>query len=559
MLSLISYVAGGLVLFLYGMKLTSGGLREAAGGRLRTALTVLTSRRSTGVLAGITVTFLLSSSSAVSVMLVELTNAGLLSLRQAIVVILGSTIGTALFLQVIAFKLSSHALIILIVGYLVNLLAHYRRGKAVGMALIGLALVFYGLHLMSYGVEDSATEFVKSITSWLDHRLLAFLVGVVLSSLVRSTATVGIAMVLAGSGVPLVNLVPVVLGAAVGTSSTTFVASVTGSRKGKQVAVAEFVIRLVIAAVFLPLVGPTAEFVTWVTARMGLESSVEGLARRGAANVHLFTSLAAALLVLPFIGLLVALVKRIVGRPQDIPRGALQYISFEEELSPDVVLTQAHKEVTRMAGMTRDLVSRSVRAVMENSERELERLEKADEKVDVVDEVLSQYLARLKPADLSGDALEVKSKLLYLIKDLEVIADFATRDLTHLGWEKARDNVKFSAEEKLNLDRVLVLVDEDLGRVEQAIQGKDAGEWLRASVLEHEREIDVQRLRIFDQQFMRVADGASGAEESTDAYMNTVNILRMVHFMISDIIRIISQPPPKPGAPGHTDEDLDEK
>ncbi|HUU43570.1 MAG TPA: Na/Pi symporter, partial [Planctomycetota bacterium] len=100
MFSLLSYVAGGLVLFLYGMRLTSDGLREAAGGRLKAALSVLTSRRTTGLLVGVTVTFLLSSSSAVSVMLVELTNAGLLSLVQAVVVILGATIGTALFLQV---------------------------------------------------------------------------------------------------------------------------------------------------------------------------------------------------------------------------------------------------------------------------------------------------------------------------------------------------------------------------------------------------------------------------------------------------------------------------
>jgi phosphate:Na+ symporter len=108
MILLVSYVAGGLVLFLYGMRLASDGLREAAGGRLKAVLSVLTSRRSTGVLVGIVVTFLLSSSSAVSVLLVELANAGLISLRQAILVLLGATVGTALTVQIIDVVLSQY-------------------------------------------------------------------------------------------------------------------------------------------------------------------------------------------------------------------------------------------------------------------------------------------------------------------------------------------------------------------------------------------------------------------------------------------------------------------
>ena len=557
MLPLISYVAGGLVLFLYGVRLTSDGLREAAGGRLKAVLSVLTSRRSTGILAGVTVTFFLSSSSAVSVMLVELTNAGLLSLQQAILVILGSTIGTALFLQVIAFKISSYALIILIVGYGVNLAARYRRGKAMGTALIGLALVFLGLDLMGQGVGERAAEAVKSVTSWLDHRMLAFLIGMGLSVLVRSTATVGIAMVLAGSGVPLVNLVPVVLGAAVGTSSTTFIASATGSRKGKQVAVADFTIRLVIAAVFLPLVGPTADLVTWLTSHMGIEAGALGVARRGVANVHLFTSLTAAIVVMPFVSALAALAKKVVGQADRIPRGALQYISFEQELAPEDTLTRAHKEVVRMAGMTRELVQRAVRAVMDNDDRELERLEEDDEKVDVVDEVLSQYLARLNPSTLTADALEVKSKLLYIIKDLEAVADLATRELTRIGWEKSRDNVTFVDGEKQELAGLLGLVDGDLERLEQAVKGEDTSEALRAEVLGRDRDIDLQRMQLFDRQLARVSAGVPGAEDSTAAYMNTMNILRMIHFLICDIIRMISEPPPPHRTPGRSHDAFD--
>jgi len=554
MILLVSYVTGGLVFFLYGMRLASGGLREAAGGHLKAVLSVLTSRRSTGVLVGIVVTFLLSSSSAVSVLLVELANAGLISLQQSILVLLGATVGTALTVQIVAFQVTSYALIIVVLGYLVHLLAHFRRAKALGLAVLGLGLIFFGLDLINHGVGTGTRETVESLRSWLDYSLVGFLLGVILSAFFRSAATVGIAVVLAGHGVPLVNLVPVVLGASVGTCSAPLFAAATGGRKGKQVAVADLAFRLLLALVFLPLVRPAAEFVTWLTAFVSPESSAVGMARRSVAHVQMFTSLVTVLAVVPITGMLAKVVEKLVGGPREIPAGALQYISFERDLAPEAALAQAHREVVRMTEITRDLVGRSVRAVVDNNEHELERLEAADERVDVVDVVLSQYLQRLKPAELSADALEVKSKLLYIIKDIEAIADLATRDLVRIGWEKSRDNVEFVDGEKQELDGVLRLVDEDLGMLVEAVTGRDASEWLRAKILERDRDMDFQRMRLFDRQFARVAQGVPGAEESSAAYMNTMNILRTAHFLVCDIIRMISEPPPDPGVPGRTDE-----
>jgi len=172
----------------------------------------------------------------------------------------------------------------------------------------------------------------------------------------------------------------------------------------------------------------------------------------------------------------------------------------------------------------------------------------------VVDEVLEQYLERLKPADLSPEELEVKSKLLYIIKDLESIADVATRELTHLGWEKARDNVGFVDGTAEEIGRLLDVVDEDLERLLQAVKGRDVTETLRSQVLERARDIDQRRMALFDRQFARVSAGVPGAEESTSAYMNTVNSLRMIHFLICDIIRMISAPPPGRRVPGRNND-----
>ena len=540
----MAYVIGGMVLFLYGMRLASGGLREAAGGYLKAVLAVLTTHRTTGVLAGVGVTFLLSSSSAVSVLLVDLANVGLISLPQAILVLMGSTIGTALTVQIITFRVAQHALFVVAAGFLINIIARYRRSKAVGTALIGLGLLFFGLGLVNQGVGDNVKDWLEPMKPWLAIPIVAFLFGLLMSAAVRSAATVGFAVVLAGNGVEVEHLVPVVLGAGVGTCSAVMLAAVMGGRKGKQVAVADLLFRLVIAVVFMRLVKPTTDFVMWLTPHLTSEVADNGIARRAVANVQMFTCIVTTAAVIPFVGFLSMVVRKIVGKPREIPHGSLQFISFEKDLPTETVLTQAHREVMRMADITLGLVERSVKAVVENNERELERVEAADEKVDVVDEVLSRYLQRLKLDEMSNDELEVKSKLLYVIKDLEAIADLATRDLTRIGWEKARDNVEFDDDEKKDIEGVLEVVNKDLENFLQTVKGKDTSEWLRAEVLERDRAMDVERMRLFDRQFARVASGSPGAEGSSAAYMNTVNTLRMIHFLISDMVKMISQRPP---------------
>jgi phosphate:Na+ symporter len=554
---LASYVVGGLVLFLYGMKLTSDGLREAAGGTLRAALTVLTARRSTGILSGIVLTFLLSSSSAVVVMLVNLSNSGLLNLEQAILVVLGSAVGTALTVQVITFRLASVALLIVAGGFTLHLFARYRRAKSLGLSIFGLGLVFFGLNLINEGAAAAGPEgWIVALQGWLGHPFLgpavAFFTAVLVSAVIRSAGTVGLAVVLAGHGVPLVDLLPVVLGAEVGTCAMGLASSLGGDRKGKQVAVSELVFRVLAAAVFLPLIKPTAELVTWATNYIGFESGPVGLARRSVANAHLFIGVVSTLLAVPFIPVLTKLVRRIVGAPHDVPPGALQYINFNERLSHEESLSRAHQETVRMATMSRGLVRRAVRAVTHGDDRALELIEQSDDRVDIVDEVLSVYLARLAPAELSDEELEVKSKLLYIVKDLEQVADLATREVTRIGWEKSQHNVRFGDAERRDLEEFLTLIDTDFGRVIDVVGGSDASEESRALVLEHERWMDLERSRLFELEVSRTSAGAAGAEAAGAAFMNVVNILRMVHTLLADVVRVVSERPPSRSVPGES-------
>ncbi len=208
-------------------------------------------------------------------------------------------------------------------------------------------------------------------------------------------------------------------------------------------------------------------------------------------------------------------------------------------------LAQIHGEVVRMVETTRELVARSARAVTTNDEREPERLEAADESIDAMDHVLTRRLESMKPAELGPEGLEVKLKLLYIVKGIEEIADLATRELTHIGWEKSRDNVVFDPAQAREIDGLLRLVDDGLGRMLVAVKGEDRTETARLAVLERDREIDRMRLTLFEVQSMRVAAGEPNAEVSSEAYMNVVNVLRIIHFLAVDVVRTLSGPPPE--------------
>ena len=544
MIPLIAYVVGGLSLFLYGMKLATDGLREAAGGRLRAALSVLTARRPTALASGVVVTFLLSSSSAVAVMLIELADAGLLSLVRAVLVLLGAGVGIALTVEVITLPVAQYALFILAAGMIVRALARFRRGRALGAALIGAGLIFFGLDLVSQGVGNAAGDTVRALGPWLDTSILGFLLGVGVSAFLRSAATVGLAVVLAGHGVPVAQLVPVVLGATVGTCSVPLFVAIRAGAAGRGVAVAEFIFRLVPAVALLFVATAAGEFATWLTSLFGLGSADYVLERRSVANAMLLVSVATVLFWTPLAGTLAGFVTRLVAR-----KGAAKAagLAAEASVDPAVAVTEAHGEVVRMAGIVRGLLTRSVHAVIANDERELERVEAADESIDAMDHLLTRRLEELAPVTIpseASDVLEVKVKLLYIIKDLEAMADVATRDLPHVGWEKSRDNVVFDADQTREIEDVLRIVDEDLGRLALAVAGEDPSELERAGVFEGDRAIDVKRLDLFERQSARVAAGAPGAEASSEAYMNVINALRIVHFQAADVVRAISEPPP---------------
>ena len=239
---------GGLALFLYGMQLTSEGLKNTFGNKLKQSLSTLSKNKLIALLTGIILTFTLQSSTAASILLVSLVNTGIITLNQTLCILLGASLGTTLTAQIIAFKISDFAFLIIIIGFGLRLLGRKRRQRFIGDTLLGIGFIFLGMKVIS----DSASPlkdyafFRETLTNLEQLPLLALLLSALFTSLVQSsTATMGLTISLAMEELISLDLaVPLILGSHLGSSSTVLFAGIGATRSAKRVTLANLLFKL---------------------------------------------------------------------------------------------------------------------------------------------------------------------------------------------------------------------------------------------------------------------------------------------------------------------------
>lgn len=327
-MKIILGLAGGLAIFLYGMNTMSGSLQEAAGERMRYILAAVTKNPVMGVLAGAFATAVLQSSSATTVMVIGFVSARLMSLRQAIPIVMGANIGTTITAQIIAFKLSDYILLFVAVGFLVMALAGGERMKLSGRAIFGFGLLFVGIETMGSVMKPLAESpvFTEMIAQVAGVPVLGVLVGTVMTLVVQSSsATIAVLQNFAAqpgvdgaSVLGLEGAIPILLGDNLGTTVTALLASIGQSRDAKRVALAHCIFNLSGCLLFVGLTGP---FATVVAAIPPAGEGVEIIARQ-IANAHTCFNVVMTLIWLPLVSLMMKLVMLILperpARPHDI-------------------------------------------------------------------------------------------------------------------------------------------------------------------------------------------------------------------------------------------------
>ena len=332
--TLIVGLVGGLTLFLLGMDLMTDALRLVVGDKAKAVLEKLTANRFVGLLTGAGITAVIQSSSVTTVLVVGFISAGLMTFVQSIPIILGSNIGTTFTAQIIAFNITSWALVLVSLGFLVTTLSKKRKRKSQGTAVMGLGLIFFGMVVMGEAMSPLRTyePFIDAMKT-LDNPLLGILVGAVITAVLQSSsATTGIVIVLASQGLitPAAGIA-LVIGANIGTSITALLAAIGKPRDAQRAAVAHLLFNVGGVILWIPFVG-------WLVSFVG---SVGGGTAREVANAHTIFNVVNAMIFLPFVNQFAALVTKLV--PDKPVEGEMRPIYLDESLirSPSLALSAA--------------------------------------------------------------------------------------------------------------------------------------------------------------------------------------------------------------------------
>lgn len=429
----ITYVMGllgGLALFLYGMQMMSTGLEAATGNRMKTILEKLTANRIVGVLAGALITAIIQSSSATTVMVVGFVNSGMMTLKQAIWIIMGANIGTTITGQLIALDVGDAAPFAAFIGVATIVFLKSRKIKSIGEIVAGLGVLFIGMDMMGNAMQPLADSerFVRILTQF-ENPLLGIAAGAVFTALIQSSsASVGILQTLAGSGViGLESAAFVLFGQNIGTCITAFLASAGTSRNAKRTTLIHIMFNVFGTVVFTIL--------CLTTPILGM---VEGWTRGNApaqiANLHTMFNIVTTLMLLPvgtYLGRIATLILR--DRHDGKETGGM-YVRYlldmkhinTEKLGASVICMEGiKKELMRMMEMARDNVAEAFDAVTERSREFFVAVEQREEYVDYLNKEISKYITCAVSYETTKTGSQIFYALFSVTGNIERISDHA--------------------------------------------------------------------------------------------------------------------------------------
>jgi phosphate:Na+ symporter len=431
---------GGLALFLAGLEELSDGLKQAAGRTLKLVLEKLTTNRVTGALTGALVTGVLNSSSVTTVLVVGFVTAGVMSLQQSVGVIMGANIGSTVTAQILAFNIAAYALAPVAVGFFMLFAGRRDRVRQIGMMVMGLGLVFFGMGLMSDAMRPlrSYEPFIELLAS-MERPLLGLLAGALFTALVQSSAaTVGIAIALASEGLlTLTGGITLALGANIGTCATALLAAIGKPPAAVRASVVHLAFNVVGAFLWLPLLSFLADIAVQVSPT---SPELSGAARAAAevprqlANANTLFNVVNTALFLPFTAVFAWIAERVVkDRPES--HGALiepKFLDPAALAAPALALENARRETGRMAEIVQQMLVDVAAAVRERSAERFEALHRFSQEVAVLQAAIFEYLGTIRTGLLSEEESGRIQFLTEAVVTFESIASVIARDFAEI-------------------------------------------------------------------------------------------------------------------------------
>ena len=514
---IIFHFLGGLGLFLYSIKTMGDGLQQAAGDRLRYYIDKYTSNPFLGVLVGIVVTALIQSSTGVTVITVGLVSASLLTLRQAIGIIMGANIGTTVTSFIIGFKLGEYALPLIFLGTMFLFFTKNRTVNNIGRILFGVGGIFYALNLISAGMSPlkDLPQFKEYMVTLGQNPILGVVAGAVITVLIQaSSATIGILQGLyAGGFLDLKGSLPVLFGDNIGTTLTVIIAAAGANVSAKRVAASHVTFNVLGTILCLILLGPFTSMIEYFQALLHLSPEMTIAFSHGAFNVS------NTIVQFPFIGALAYFVTKLIPGEDEVVKYEPLYL--DEQLiqqAPSIALGNAKKELLHLGNYAVKAFDLSYDYIINSNEKVAEKGHKTEEAINTIDEKLTRYLITLSSEALSQKESEVLTNILDSSRDLERIGDHAEA-LININDYLQRKSVQFSNSALEELEDIYRQTSEFVKDALESVENNDLE--MAESLIERHEAINKMERVLRKTHIKRLNNG----ECSTQAGVNFIDII----------------------------------
>ncbi len=521
-MEIIVSLMGGLGLFLYGMNLMGDGLQKSAGAKLKRIIELLTSNVIMGVLVGALVTAIIQSSSATTVMVVGFVNAGIMTLPQAIGVIMGANIGTTITAQIVSLDLVGLAPMALGIGIVLYLFAKNSKTKHIAEILIGFGILFTGMDFMKDAVKPlrEFSGFTNALVSFGNQPILGILLGFGITAIVQSSsASMGMLLALASEGlIPLSSALPILYGENIGTCVTSLISSIGASKNARRAATMHLVFNVIGTLLFmLVLTKPITMLVTHLD-----PNDVS----RQIANSHTLFNVINVLILLPFSKLIVKLTMKLVPEKEDEVEDSklVKFIDDRMITTPSIALSNTVKETLRMGNKAKTSLENAKNGLLEKSESKVKSVFEDEKKINELQKTILDYLLKLSKTNLSDSEIEVTDRLFNTINDIERVGDHA-ENIAELAEDMLNNDLSVSND---GLEELLAMFDKVIKTYEYSLMALEKSDIdLACRVIKMEEQVDAMESSYRKSHIKRLNEGLCTIDTAV-VYLDIISNLERI-------------------------------
>ncbi len=452
---------GGVGLFLFGMSIMSTGLKNSCGDNLQVILEKATTNKFVAVLVGIAMTVLVQSSSATDVMVIGFVNSGMMTLAQAIGVILGANIGTTITAQITAFNIATFTPFLLFIGAVMYLFMKNNLTKHIGSVIMGFGMLFQGITIMKAAIVPLSTSVAfTNFLSGLTNPFVALMFGIAFTALLQSSSSATVIFqAFVVQGLLEYNVaVYLVIGAAIGSVTPNLLASLTANRNGKRSAILNLLFNVIRACVIVVIINLTP-LLSWI-------QSLSADPARQIANTHTIFAILAVCIIFPFTDKIISLTYMFIPELPEETRAAedrkLVFMTQVSNVPPNMAIHQAQLEAARMGAIAAENFEKAIDCFFDYSPEKVEDVEEREDTVNILNHAIQDAMVKLQALDLTPANLRRISAITIAVTDIERISDHAENIIeyaTRMKNKKTKLSKKASKELKEMADNSMEVVE----------------------------------------------------------------------------------------------------